>query len=248
MGTPITVTQREILSLAPEVQTQMADTTIQKRIPQEQTGQVTQQVLVAHAMIEEVLNNDNTESTADNQCLKHMLAAKAAIVKALPPNATIIANPYKTYLYDNTGTINPVDPNTVVATESSALCAILLVVDGQDKVKAILDLGYQIVAMFKEVCNALVLHYDPTIYLNMMLVNGSVNQSLGLVQNVPFLIGDIMLYLQVHILHNLAYNILLGQPFNMLTQLVSQNYLDKNQTVTILDPNTGRKATVPTIP
>ena len=42
METPITVTQRELLSLAPEVRTHMADVTIQKRIPCDQTGQVIQ--------------------------------------------------------------------------------------------------------------------------------------------------------------------------------------------------------------
>jgi hypothetical protein len=51
----------------------------------------------------------------------------------------------------------------VVAAKSSALRAILSVIDGQDKVEAILDLGCQIVAMSEEVCNTLALHYNPTI-------------------------------------------------------------------------------------
>ena len=161
-------------------------------------------------MIEEVPDDDNTECTADDRRLEHMPAAFAATVKALPPNATIIADPYEVYLCNNAGAINLADPNAVVATESSALCAILPVVDGQDKVKAILDPGCQIVAMSEEVCNALALHYDPTIRLNMMSANSSIDQSLGLACNVPFLIGDIMLYLQVHVLRNPAYDILLG--------------------------------------
>jgi hypothetical protein len=78
--------------------------------------------------------------------------------------------------------------------------AILPVVDGQDKVEAILDPGCQIVAMSEEVCNALALHYDPIIRLNMMSANGGIDQSLGLSRNVPFLVGDITVYLQVHVL------------------------------------------------
>ena len=102
--------------------------------------------------------------------------------------------------------------------------------------------------MSEEVCNALVLHYDPTIRLHMMSANGGVDQSLGLAQNVPFVVGDITVYLQVHILRNPAYDILLSWPFDVLTQSIVRNFADKNQTITIIDPNTGRKATILTIP
>ena len=74
--------------------------------------------------------------------------------------------------------------------------------------------------MSEEVCNALALHYDPTIRLHMMSANGGVDQSLGLARNVPFVVGDITIYLQVHILRNLAYDILLGWPFDVLTQFI----------------------------
>ena len=102
--------------------------------------------------------------------------------------------------------------------------------------------------MSEEVCNALALHYDPTIRLHMMSANGGVDQSLGLARNVPFVVGDITVYLQVHILCNPAYDILLGRPFDVLTQSIVRNFADENQTITIIDPNTGRKATIPTIP
>jgi hypothetical protein len=82
----------------------------------------------------------------------------------------------------------------------------------------------------------------------MVSANGGIDQLLGLVCNIPFLVREITLYLQVHVLHALAYNILLGQPFDILTQSVVHNFADKNQTITILDPNTGQKATIPTIP
>ena len=82
----------------------------------------------------------------------------------------------------------------------------------------------------------------------MVLANSGVDQLLGLAGNVPFLVGTITLYLQVHVLHAPAYDILLGHPFNILTQSVVRNFADENQTITILDPNTGRKVTVPTIP
>ena len=109
-----------------------------------------------------------------------MLAAFAMVAKALPSNATIIADPYEAYLCNNARTINLADPNVVVTTESSALHAILPVVNRQDKVKTILNPGYQIAAISEEVCNALALYYNSTIHFNMMLANSNIDQSLGL--------------------------------------------------------------------
>jgi hypothetical protein len=82
----------------------------------------------------------------------------------------------------------------------------------------------------------------------MQSANGSISPSLGLARNVPFLIGDITLYLQVHVVRNPAYDILLGRPFGVLTQSVIHNFSDENQTITICDPNTGKVVTVPTLP
>ncbi len=60
-----------------------------------------------------------------------------------------------------------------------------------------------------------------------------------------FLFGDITLYLQVHVIWQSAYDILLGRPFDTLTQSIVHNYADENQTITIHDPNTGKTATIP---
>ncbi len=127
------------------------------------------------------------------------------------------------------------------------LCAILPTVARQERIEAILDPGCQIVAMSEEVGTALMLPYDPSVQLNMVATNGGVDRSLGLAHNIPFLIGDITLYLQVHILWSPAYDILLGQPFDMLTQSIVRNYSDENQSITIQDPNSPRTTTIPTI-
>ena len=81
----------------------------------------------------------------------------------------------------------------------------------------------------------------------MVSANGGVDQTLGLAQNVVFIVGEITLYLQVHILRSPAYDILLGRPFDILTQSVVRNYRNENQTITIRDPNTGKTATVLTV-
>ena len=102
--------------------------------------------------------------------------------------------------------------------------------------------------MSEEVCHELSLSYDPSIHLNMQSANGTVDQSLGLARNVPFFIGNLTLYMQVHVIRNPAYDILLGRPFDILTESMVRNFANEDQTITIHDPNSGRVATIPTIP
>ena len=123
----------------------------------------------------------------------------------------------------------------------------MLLVTEQEYIEAILDLGCQIVTMSEEVCLTLAIPYNPNVCLNMVSTNGGVDLSLGLAKNVPFKIGEIMVYLQVHILQQPAYDILLGRPFDVLRESVVQNYSNENQTITILNLNTSKCATVPTI-
>ena len=189
------------------------------------------------ATIEEIPNEDEPKPRQESH-KAHMPASFVVSSRTLPAGATIIANPFKAYLKEN-GEGNDNSEPVQVAVKSYALRSILPVVDGQDKVEAILNPGYQIVAMSEEVCNALALSYDPAICLPMISANSGINKALGLAWNVPFRIGDITLYLQVHILHNPTYDILLGRPFDVLTRSVVRNYSDENQTVTIVDPNTG---------
>ena len=80
----------------------------------------------------------------------------------------------------------------------------------------------------------------------MQSANGEVDQSLGLMRNVPLQIGDITLYVQVHIICSPTYDILLGRPFDILTESVVRNFANEDQTVTIFNPNSGQRATVPT--
>ena len=101
--------------------------------------------------------------------------------------------------------------------------------------------------MLDGTCNELALIYDPDIVLNIQLANEEINKSLGLAYNVSFLMGNITLHLQVHIICNPAYNVLLGQPFNILTKSIVKNFANKDQIITISDPNTGRKAMILTV-
>jgi hypothetical protein len=121
-------------------------------------------------------------------------------------------------------------------------------VDNRYQVECILDPGCQIITMSASRCNELGLAYDPSIRLNMQSANGNCNLSLGLACNVPFLISSLTFYLQVHIVQSPAYDVLLGWPFNILTESVIQNSANEDQSITIHNLNTSRKITIPTVP
>ena len=102
--------------------------------------------------------------------------------------------------------------------------------------------------MAEELCHELALLYDPAIKLHMQSANGTLDWSLGLARNVPFTIGSITLYMQVHIIRSPAYEVLLGRPFDILTESIVRNFANEEQTVTITDPNAGQRYTIPTFP
>ena len=115
-------------------------------------------------------------------------------------------------------------------------------------VESVLDPGSQVIAMLEAPCHALALIYDPHIRLCMQSANREVDETLGLACNMPILVGDIMLYIQFHIVRNPAYNVLLGRPFDILVESIVRNYSNEDQTIMIHDPNSGRIMTVPTFP
>jgi hypothetical protein len=45
-----------------------------------------------------------------------------------------------------------------------------------------------------------------------------------------------------------AYDIILGQPFNILTKSTIKNFANEDQTITIINPNSKWNVTIPTLP
>ncbi|PBK84814.1 hypothetical protein ARMGADRAFT_1131661 [Armillaria gallica] len=134
------------------------------------------------------------------------------------------------------------------APESVLICAIHPIVNHQFKVECIVDSGSQIVSMLEATCHRLGLAYDQSTTIEMQAANNTINRSLGLAHNVPLLIGDITLHLQIHVFRESGPHILLGRPFDILTQSMIRNYANGSQIISIHDPNTGKTAIIPTVP
>jgi len=243
MATPVTLTQRELLSLSPEVRSQVREAISAKRTQNKEGNSKEIHTYAEDSSIAEAL--DDIEPDEPQYHLPTTTFFNSVHQpETPPPGSIVIPDPYEIYL--KTLPIGAIPDRLVVAKESSALRSINPLIDHQRHVEAILDPGSQIIAMAEDVCFDLGLIYDPTVVLNMQSANGEVDQSLGLARNVPMQIGDMTLYIQVHIIRSPAYEILLGRPFDILTESVVRNFANEEQTITIFDPNSGRRATVPT--
>ena len=165
-----------------------------------------------------------------------------------PDGSITISDPVKMYYQLLPPGFKPVKKALTIALESSAIQSIKAFVDNHHRLECILDPGCQVITMSVIRCNELGLAYNLSIRLNIQSANGNCNLLLGLAHNVPFLIESLTFYLQVHIVQSPAYNVLLGWPFNILTESIIHNLSNKDQTITIKDPNTGQKITIPTLP
>jgi hypothetical protein len=239
MEAPITITQRELLSLSPEVRSQMRDSTTTRRVPNKD------------AITTQNLYTDDEDIDMDSLTTTYPVTTYAvsdAYNRPIPQNAFVVSDPIESY-YRSLGTNEDPDLNRlIVAGDSYAIRSVNALIDSRLRVECILDPGCQIIAMSESICHQLGLPYDPSIVLHMQSANGNLDQSLGLARNVPFQVATITMYLQVHVISSPAYDVLLGRPFDVLTESVVRNFANEDQTITIQDPNTGRRVTVPTVP
>jgi hypothetical protein len=162
----------------------------------------------------------------------------------LPKGTLVVSDPVLQYLESIPpgGNAKPV----LVAQESQSLRTVHAVVNGSSEEECILDGGSQIVSMSKAVAVRLGLPWDPDICIHMQSANNQIEKSLGLVRNVPFRFDHVTVYLQVHVINEPAYKVLLGRPFDAVTCSIYENDRDGGQIVTIQCPNTKKKITIPT--
>ncbi|KAG6870304.1 hypothetical protein C0995_013930, partial [Termitomyces sp. Mi166 len=158
------------------------------------------------------------------------------------------------------GTVGAVDPveafyshwppehraSLCVAKDTDLLRAIMAVIDRKEEVECIVDSGSQIVSMLEEIAHHLGLVYDPMVVLNMQSANGAIDQLRGLARNVPCTIAGLTIYLQVHVISQPAYDILLGKPFDVLTRSVVRTLSAHEMVIMITNPNGGDSRTIAT--
>ncbi len=163
----------------------------------------------------------------------------------LENGAIVVPDPYLQYL--STLKEGEAPKQVYSAMDSAALRAVFPTVNGKLRIESILDGGSQIVSMALSIAEELGLSWDPDIQIFMQSANGQLKKSAGLARNTSFEFGDLTVYLQVHIIDQPAYHVLLGRPFDILTESLIQNRRDGSQTLTIQDPNSEKRQTIPTL-
>jgi hypothetical protein len=158
----------------------------------------------------------------------------------------MIDDPYEIYI--NTLRPGEIPRPFVAAKESHSIRSVMMNVNGRNPVESVVDPGSSIIAMSEEVCHELGLAYDPSVHIPLQSANGGIDESLGLARNVPCEVGTITIYMQIHIIRDPAYDILLGRPFDVVTESAIKNWRDETQTITIFDPNSTRSSAIPTFP
>jgi hypothetical protein len=242
----ITLSNKEMLALAPEVREGLRKIISKRRMPTEENKKVT---MVEEPDMGEPWQQLGYGEEEDAYIDINDLPVAGYMVldqefEGLPKGSIIIGDPVQQYLNE----LDPEeDPKRIyVSKESQALKALYPLINGSGAEEALLDGGSQIVSMDKNIATKLGVSWDPTIIIHMQSANRQVEKTLGLAKNVPFLFGDITVYLQVHIINEPAYKVLLGRPFDALTESEVKNSRDGDQIVTITDPNSGRKIALPT--
>ncbi|TEB25340.1 hypothetical protein FA13DRAFT_1637495 [Coprinellus micaceus] len=170
----------------------------------------------------------------------------SAGLEGVPDGSLVARDPVEQYL-------NSLDEGEeprplVVARESVALRTVYPKINGPQKAEVLLDTGSQICSMDSDVVRNLGLTWDPDIVINLQSTNRTIEKTLGLARNMEFDFGGVIGYLQLHIIRRLAYQVLLGRPFDVTVSSEVANKTNGDQTITIRDPNTGKKMTLPTYP
>jgi len=132
------------------------------------------------------------------------------------------------------------------APEMSYLRVVPVLVNRVAEEEALLDSGSQIVSMTREVAAANKITWGPLLSIQLQSANGSLSRTCGLAKNVPFTLGDVTVLLQAHVMDVAPYKMLLGRPFDTITESMIINDREGNQTINIMCPNTGTRAAIPT--
>ena len=161
----------------------------------------------------------------------------------LPVGSLVAGDPVLQYLSEHKEIL---PENLIVADVSTPLRTIYMVINRTGQAECLVDNGSMIVSMSKAGAIQHGLTWDPSLSVNMESASNHLERTLGLARNVRFAAAGIAVFLQVHILENPPYRILLGRPFETCTGCSSKVQLDGSSELTLTDPNTKAVAVVPT--
>jgi hypothetical protein len=244
---PISITTEDLLNVSEPMRQELRKLLTKKRIEKKSVAFVAEAKEDDELLSVENLESLSTEKEDVINVEKLPEATYEVLLQerdGLPKGALIIGDPVVQYL----STLKPGEKPKpiIVASESQGLRAVYPLINGVGEVESLLDGGSQIVSMSRAVAVELEVTWDPDITVQMQSANRSLEETLGLAKNVPFLFGQITVYLQIHVMDKPAYKVLLGRPFDTITESIVKNERDGSQSLTLTDPNTGERCVMHT--
>lgn len=254
----VTLTPADLLRISPDVRKLMQDATALRRTPvaaiaPATTGGGSPRLGPAPASprIEEIPDSEDRLHASSSIPRNYLPPAESLAAQQPRPNGVypVAKGVYRVNMIGAVGARVSADANAdvIVASNSFKLRSIATWVNDVDIVECILDSGSQIVSCSVDKAHELGLSWDPTARITMMSANGEEQSTLGLARDVPVAIsGGITVYLQMHIVQNTSYDVLLGRPFEVLLSAEIRNEADGRQTLEVTCPNTGKRIAMPT--
>ena len=132
-----------------------------------------------------------------------------------------------------------------MAPENADLRTFWPMINKHGKKESLVDGGSQIASISLKAALELGIAYDPTFMITMESADKGRTSTLGLARNIPFDFEGIVYYLQLHVLQDPAYEVLLGRPFEIVSNLVITNLPNGNAIGTLTDNTNGRKLSLP---
>ena len=140
------------------------------------------------------------------------------------------------------------EPSSSSAVSSLPLRVIYPLFGPGVEVECILDSGAQIVIMRRDIWEKLRVPITSSKAMNLEAANSSTTLTMGLVENLPVKMGPITVYLQVQVVQDAPFEVLLGRPFFDVTSCTDISQSGGGHQVTLKDPKTGESYVFPTQP
>lgn len=247
----ITLTQKELLALAPRLREAMKNNITKKRVP-------TKEVAVLAEVGEETEGESETDPEDGVASTCQFISVNALRTEPLaerPVEETdefVGSDPVLQYLSrfsseeSRTMIFSVGEKDRSSAQDVAELTVIPAMINGIREEEALLDSGSQVVMMSREAATDCKLSWDPNLKINMQSANGQVSRTCGLAKNVPFTFGDLTVKLQVHVIEDAPYRVLLGRPFDLVTASEVINHSDGRQYVKLRNNETENSTCIPT--
>lgn len=256
LGGDIVISQRELYALCPKFSERVKGKVTKKRVVVDELEKVAK-ATKAFAMDNMDSDSEEAEPAINIVRVATLASPEKVVEEVLGPDGKPyltwrITDPIMQFLEsvpreERSLQIFSMEKEDTVAAKNMATLRVLpTIVNDRREEEALLDSGSQIVSMSRKTAMDCQITWDPDITINMQSANGQISRTSGLAKNVPFAFGGITVYLQVHVVDNSPYTILLGRPFDVLTESRIVNSGEGGQMIVITDPNTKQRVTLPT--